>query len=131
MKFANDVTEVRARNAEFVGKVTAIERSQAVIEFDLTGKVLSANPNFLAVFGYELDEVIGQPHRMFCTEEFGASMGYREFWENSAAANTIPMNIDANAKTARKSGFKPLTTRFSTPMASLTKWSSSRWMSPK
>lgn len=81
VKFANDVTEVRARNAEFVGKVTAIERSQAVIEFDLTGKVLSANPNFLAVFGYELDEVIGQPHRMFCTEEFGASMGYREFWE--------------------------------------------------
>lgn len=81
VKFANDVTEVRARNAEFVGKVTAIERSQAVIEFDLTGKVLSANPNFLAVFGYELDEVVGQPHRMFCTEEFGASMGYREFWE--------------------------------------------------
>lgn len=81
VKFANDVTEVRARNAEFAGKVTAIERSQAVIEFDLTGKVLSANRNFLDVFGYELDEVLGQQHRMFCTEEFGSSMGYREFWE--------------------------------------------------
>lgn len=81
VKFANDVTEVRARNAEFVGKVTAIERSQAVIEFDLTGKVLSANRNFLDVFGYDLEEVIGQPHRMFCTDEFGSSLDYRDFWE--------------------------------------------------
>jgi methyl-accepting chemotaxis protein len=100
VKFANDVTAVRARNAEFASKVTAIERSQAVIEFDLTGKVLSANRNFLHVFGYDLDEVLDQHHRMFCTDEFAASIQYRELWERLGRGE-----FDANEyKRKRKDG---------------------------
>ncbi len=81
VKFANDVTESRARQAEQAGKVTAIERSQAVIEFDLTGKVLTANRNFLNVFGYDLEEIVGEHHRMFCSEEFITSHAYRDLWD--------------------------------------------------
>ncbi|MFK5004432.1 PAS domain S-box protein, partial [Klebsiella pneumoniae] len=66
VKFATDITETRARNAEFEGKIRAIDRVQAVIEFDLDGKVLTANDNFMAVFGYELGEVQGRHHRIFC-----------------------------------------------------------------
>nr|WP_024672119.1 PAS domain S-box protein [Pseudomonas syringae] len=100
VKFANDVTESRARQAEYAGKVTAIERSQAVIEFDLTGKVLNANRNFLSVFGYELDEIVGEHHRMFCSEEFVSSLQYRELWEKLGRGE-----YDANEyKRKRKDG---------------------------
>ncbi|GGM18412.1 methyl-accepting chemotaxis protein [Pseudomonas asuensis] len=81
VKFANDVTEMRERNAEFEGKVTAIQRSQAVVEFDLTGKVLTANRTFLGIVGYDLEELVGQHHRMLCPEEFANSLAYRELWD--------------------------------------------------
>ncbi|MDU8339466.1 PAS domain-containing protein, partial [Pseudomonas syringae pv. actinidiae] len=100
VKFANDVTESRIRQAESAGKVTAIERSQAVIEFDLTGKVLHANRNFLAVFGYDLEEIVGEHHRMFCSEEFVSSLEYRELWEKLGRGE-----YDANEyKRKRKDG---------------------------
>ncbi len=75
-----DVTESKARNAEFEGTVQAIGRSQATVEFDLRGHVVTANPNFLALTGYSLDEVIGQPHAMFCRSDFVQSDEYAAFW---------------------------------------------------
>jgi methyl-accepting chemotaxis protein len=81
VKFATDVTETRQRNADYAGKIDAIDRSQAMIEFDLQGHVLNANQNFLDVIGYALEDVVGRHHRMFCTSEYAASREYREFWE--------------------------------------------------
>jgi methyl-accepting chemotaxis protein len=81
VKFAVDVTDVKLRNAEFEGKVAAIDRSQAVIEFDMTGKVLAANENFLGLLGYRPEEVIGKHHRMFLAEEDSQSVAHQLFWE--------------------------------------------------
>ena len=58
----------------------AINRSMAVIEFDLDGVVLRANDNFLKTMGYTEAQAIGQPHRHFCTPEFGRSAQYSELW---------------------------------------------------
>jgi len=81
IKYATDVTEQAQRNAEFEGKNQAVDRVQAVIEFDLHGKVLHANENFLKVMGYALDEVRGNHHRMFCDQAFAHSPEYLAFWE--------------------------------------------------
>jgi len=81
VKYATDVTEGKLRNAEFEGKVNAISRAQAVVEFDLKGKVLNANKNFLDLMGYTIDEARGQHHRIFVEKEEGASAGYQTFWE--------------------------------------------------
>ena len=81
VKFATDITAAKARNADYEGKNHAVDRVQAVIEFDLHGKVLHANENFLAVMGYTIDEVRGQHHRMFCEQEFAHSPEYLAFWE--------------------------------------------------
>ncbi|MBC8997988.1 PAS domain-containing methyl-accepting chemotaxis protein [Pseudomonas sp. N40(2020)] len=62
------------------GLLDAINRSMAVIEFDLDGVVLSANDNFLKTMGYRAEQAIGQPHRLFCTPEFGRSARYSELW---------------------------------------------------
>jgi methyl-accepting chemotaxis protein len=63
----------------------AISRSQAVIEFDLTGTILDANENFCQALGYTLEEIRGKHHRMFCEQAFAASDEYRSFWQGLAA----------------------------------------------
>jgi len=81
VKFATDVTAVKLRNAEYEGKVQAISRAQAVIEFELDGTVISANENFLRIFDYGLDEVVGKHHRIFCDPGYAESPEYAEFWQ--------------------------------------------------
>ena len=80
VKIASDITARKRETAEFEGKMEAISRSQAVIEFDLDGTIKSANENFLATVGYQLDEIVGQHHRIFCDAEYANSHEYREFW---------------------------------------------------
>lgn len=63
------------------GKVAAINRSQAVIEFTLDGTILDANDNFLNAMGYRLEEIQGKHHSLFVDAEYKASQEYRLFWE--------------------------------------------------
>nr|WP_299380088.1 PAS domain-containing methyl-accepting chemotaxis protein [uncultured Halomonas sp.] len=81
VKFATDVTESKRSNAEFEGKVNAMDRAQAVIKFDLKGNILTANRNFLDTVGYHADEILGQHHRMFCEQTYVVSAEYRDFWQ--------------------------------------------------
>ncbi len=78
---ASDITEAKLRHADHRGKVEAIDRSHAVIAFALDGTVQHANPNFLAVMGYALEEVQGRHHRMFVDPAERESEAYRRFWE--------------------------------------------------
>ena len=80
VKYATDVTEARNRAAENAGQLAAIQKSQAVIEFDMDGNILSANSNFLETVGYTLDEIQGRHHSVFVDKDYAASYEYREFW---------------------------------------------------
>ena len=81
IKFATVITDSKLKNAEYESKVAAIGKAQAVIEFDMSGHVLSANDNFLAVMGYEIDDIRGEHHRMFCDLEYATSSDYKRFWQ--------------------------------------------------
>jgi methyl-accepting chemotaxis protein len=81
VKFATDVTDAKQQTAEYEGKVAAIDRVQAVIEFELDGTVITANQNFVDIFGYSLDEIVGQHHEMFCEPGYAESQAYAEFWQ--------------------------------------------------
>ncbi len=85
MKFATDITESVKKAAETEGKMTALSRSQAVIEFDTDGTIITANENFLAALGYRLDEIVGKHHSMFCEPDYVASSQYRHFWPDLAS----------------------------------------------
>ena len=63
----------------------ALSRSQAIIQFDPTGKILTANENFCTALGYDLKEIRGKHHSMFVCPEEAASEDYREFWRQLAA----------------------------------------------
>jgi methyl-accepting chemotaxis protein len=81
IKFATDITDTRMRNAEYEGKVSAISKAQAVIEFDMQGHVLNANENFLSVMGYYLEDIQGEHHRMFVDGDYATSADYKRFWQ--------------------------------------------------
>jgi PAS domain S-box-containing protein len=66
--------------ADYAAQVAAISRSQAVIEFNMDGTVITANDNFLKALGYTLDEVKGRHHSMFVDEAYRQSADYKEFW---------------------------------------------------
>lgn len=84
MEVATDVTPERARAIDAEGKVTAIDRAQAVIEFAVDGTILTANENFLKTIGYGLDEIRGRHHRMFVPLNEAESPAYAEFWAGLA-----------------------------------------------
>jgi methyl-accepting chemotaxis protein len=81
VKYATDITQAKTRNADFASQVAAIDKSQAVIEFDMDGKILNANANFLATVGYGLEEIRGQQHAMFVDSEYRQSPEYKAFWD--------------------------------------------------
>ncbi|KAK0341929.1 hypothetical protein LTR94_024372, partial [Friedmanniomyces endolithicus] len=85
VKYASDVTEAKLKNATYSGQIEAIAKSQSVIEFDLDGRVLWANPLFLSAMGYRLDEVVGQHHRMFVAPKDVSDLEYERFWSGLRA----------------------------------------------
>ena len=80
VKYATDVTAQKLQNAEYVGQISAIGKSQAVIEFNMDGSIITANDNFLNTLGYRLEEIKGQHHSMFADTVYARSPEYKEFW---------------------------------------------------
>ncbi len=81
VKFATDITAQKLATANFEGQIAAINKAQAVIEFDMGGTILSANENFLAAVGYRADQIVGRHHSMFVEAALAQSLEYRMFWE--------------------------------------------------
>ncbi len=81
VKYCTDITDQKQRAADYEGQVKAIDKSQAIIEFDLDGVIRNANENFLRTVGYSIDEVRGKHHRIFVDATYAQSPEYRAFWE--------------------------------------------------
>ncbi len=77
-----DITEAEIERQNARGILGAIDASYAYIEFDLGGHVLTANRNFLAALGYQLDEVKGKHHRMFVETALAMGPAYAQFWRD-------------------------------------------------
>ena len=89
VKYANDITRRRLRNSENRGKLAAISDAYAVVEYDLEGKVLTANPNFLNLTGFTLDELKGKHHSVFMPGDEANKPAYRQFWQDLANGETF------------------------------------------
>ena len=62
--------------------MSALDKSQAIIHFDTSGKIQWANANFLTTMGYSLDDITGKHHSMFIEPEYAESREYQDFWDN-------------------------------------------------
>jgi len=78
-KLASDITEINEQNKKNDALFSALNKSQAIIEFDPEGTILTANSNFLNTLGYRENQVVGKHHRMFCFEEFYNN--HPHFWQ--------------------------------------------------
>jgi methyl-accepting chemotaxis protein len=98
-----DPTEnLAASGADLNSLLNAINRSQAVIEFDLQGNVLYANQNFLDCMGYDLDEIRGRHHRLFCMPDYATSKEYLMFWEKLGTGKFDSGQYQRQAKDGRQ-----------------------------
>lgn len=70
-----------ANTRDLEAKLNALDSSQAIIEFNMDGTIITANANFLGALGYSLDEIRGQHHRMFVLEDEKNAPSYRQFWD--------------------------------------------------
>jgi methyl-accepting chemotaxis protein len=81
VKFASDITAAKLKAAEDSGKLEALSRAQAIIEFKPSGEIIVANENFLNVLGYQLSEIVGKHHSMFCEPDYTRTPEYAQFWD--------------------------------------------------
>lgn len=85
VKYAMDISAQVLRDAETQSQLAAVGRAQAVIEFDLGGRVLRANRNFLDAMGYRHeDEIVGRHHSLFVRPEQRDGAAYKAFWQDLA-----------------------------------------------
>ncbi|RYE40397.1 MAG: PAS domain S-box protein, partial [Hyphomicrobiales bacterium] len=89
VKFATDITAQKLKSAEDAGKLDALSRAQAVIEFSPNGEIQTANQNFLSVLGYSLGEIQGKHHSMFCEASYTSSEEYKRFWQRLASGDFV------------------------------------------
>ena len=71
---------IKSQDLDIQAINTALNRVQALIEFDLDGTILHANENFLKTVGYTLDEVQGKHHSIFCDPEYAKTSEYKDLW---------------------------------------------------
>ncbi|RZA05081.1 MAG: methyl-accepting chemotaxis protein, partial [Proteobacteria bacterium] len=81
IKYATDITEQKNRTDVYEGKIKAVSKAQAMIEFNLDGTIREANENFLKTLGYSMEEIRGKHHRIFCDPAYASSGEYRAFWD--------------------------------------------------
>ena len=81
VNFTMDITAAKLQAADNAGQLTAINKIQGVIEFDLTGKITAVNENFANVTGYSEKEIVGNHHSMFVDAAYKSSHEYKAFWD--------------------------------------------------
>ncbi len=122
VKFATDITAAKLKAAEDAGKLEAISRVQATIEFTPTGEILAANENFLSTLGYTIGEVAGKQHAMFCEPAYTQTDAYRDFWKTLAGGQFVSQEFKRIGKAARWSGSRLPITRSSMQAVASSRW---------
>lgn len=89
VKVAAVTTEAALQAADSRGKMEAVSRVQAMIEFTPDGKILTANDNFLRAVSYDLDDIRGRHHSMFVEPSYARSPDYAAFWKKLQAGEFV------------------------------------------
>ncbi len=84
IQFVTDITFEKRAAADIEGQIAAINRSKAIVEFTLDGRIIAANKNFLKTFGYTLEEIIYGHHSLFVDPADRDTTEYKLFWERLA-----------------------------------------------
>lgn len=92
------LADMEAQNSELNELFAALDRSAAIIEFNLAKKVLRANNNISRLLGYSVNEVLNKTHKDFCSESFTQSAEYSSFWQKLSSGESISGTFPRIAK---------------------------------
>nr|WP_160286273.1 methyl-accepting chemotaxis protein [Pseudomonas knackmussii] len=111
--YASDLTRTIEASREHENLIAALQRSTAVIEFNLDGEVLDANGRFLDAMGYSLAQIKGKHHRMFCEPSEYQSSQYQGFWDQLRRGEFVAgrfQRVDAHGRTVwLEASYNPIT----------------------
>lgn len=93
-KLHDKITELEAEITRLKRRDSDLKENVAYVEFDYNGSITSANNLFLSVMGYNMGDVVGKHHRMFCKKKYHESLEYREFWRKLQEGNAIHGNFE-------------------------------------
>jgi methyl-accepting chemotaxis protein len=127
---------VKRRIRELEAELTALSRSQAMIEFTLDGIIISANENFLHIMGYTAEELVGRPHSIFMPEGERRSTAYQKFWADLARGEFFSASFQRIAKDGRpvwlRASYNPIFDRAGKPISNMRPMSPPRaWPAPR
>jgi len=112
VKMASDVSSLERAKRDRQAVLDAFGRSQAMIEFNAEGAILSANANFSDVMGYQEHEIVGKHHSMFVDPVYAKSPEYRNFWERlrrgESHAATLPRITSSGKKVYLLGSYNPV-----------------------
>jgi PAS domain S-box-containing protein len=107
--------EMQRTQAETESTLNAIHSSLAVAEYSIDGTVGKVNPNFLELFGYTQDEVVGEHHRIFATKQDKGSEEYKQLWRDLSSGypkKGVFMRINRRGEVINvRSSFSPIKNR--------------------
>lgn len=87
---------------EMAARLDALDKSLAIIEFDLDGRIITANANFLKTVGYRLEELNGKYHRIFVEAKYAQSPDYVKFWSDLRAGQFVSGEFPRIAKNGER-----------------------------
>ena len=99
---ARTLSVFKDRAVDTASKMNAIDKGQAVIEFEMDGVIIDANDNFLDAVGYSLDEIVGKHHSIFVEKAYRKSSDYLEFWRALNSGESIVDEFMRISKSGKK-----------------------------
>jgi len=76
--------EMQRSQSETESTMQAIHGAMAVADYSVDGSLSKVNGQFLELYGYSQDEILGENHRILVTKEEKNSEEYRQFWKDLA-----------------------------------------------
>jgi methyl-accepting chemotaxis protein len=92
----------KQKESNAINQLEALDRSFATIEFDVEGKIISANQNFLQTMGYSLEDIQGKHHRLFVDSKLSSSAEYQAFWKSLREGQSMSGEFMRFAKGGRE-----------------------------
>jgi PAS domain S-box-containing protein len=107
--------EMQRSQSETDSTLSAIHSSLSVADYNVDGTIAKVNSNFLELFGYTQDDLLGEQHRMLATKEDRGSDEYRQFWKDLASGHPKKgsySRLNRKGETIRvRSSFSPVKNR--------------------
>ena len=89
MKHRTDTKATDEVLVDYQSRMEALNRLHCIIELNLDGTIITANPTVLELLGYTLKEVKDKHHQIFLDSMYADSTEYQDIWKSVQQAESV------------------------------------------